>query len=610
MPALTSKLFPSMRLSTRVALMLFVPLIAGIWLLAARVAAVVQTDLGEMVVQSMSAAVGYVAADLDSDIQLRIDTLNEIAASISPGVLSDPAQVQQMLRQRKVSEAIFPLGLIVADRRGTYIAEYPSVAGRLGASIRDTDFFRKVMAGAKQAVSAPLIGRTAKQPLFRIGVPVRDASGAAAGVLFGGVVASDLNLFGNLEQTKIGEHGFISVLSPRDHLIVSSTDRDRIMQRLPAKGVNPLLDRRLEEGFEGPGIVTTSYGLDVLSVARKMDTTGWLIVAAAPTAEVFAPIAALKRQIYLAALLIALAVAAILGLILRRQLAPLKKAAEAMRRMTDGEQPLAKIALGRPDEIGELIGSFNQLAEERIRLDAALREEVGAHKQAEEALDQALTRLQALSERMTRAQEEQRRNIAFELHEQAGQELSTLMIHLQILEAHYRGPEVQPHLQNARAIARQALERVRTMSLNLHPPQLDELGLYAALRTHCAQQAEAFGWRMHFNVSEADERPKRDVEIACFRVVQEALTNVAQHASATEVWVSLSKSDDDLILSVRDNGCGFDVEGASERSGHAGLGLTLMAERVRQVSGRMDIRSSPGSGTEIQVRLFSQFRLF
>jgi len=589
-------------LTTRLVLMVFALLVAGIWGLAARVAAVAQVDLGNALMQSMAATVRYVAADLDSNLQLRIDVLNGIAASIAPEVLGDPARILQILEERKVSKALFPLGLIVTNEDGIYVAEYPSVPGRLGASIRDTDFFREIMAGAKQAVSTPVIGRTSKQPLIRIGVPLRDASGAAAGVLFGAGVRSDVNLLGHLDQSKVGENGFISVLSPRDHMTVTSTVRDRIMRRLPAKGVNPLLDRRLEQGFEGPGVTTTSFGLEVLSVARRMETTGWIIVSAEPTAEFFAPIEALKRQIYLAALLISLAVAAILGLVLTRQLAPLRKAADAMRHMSGGEEPLAPIAVVRKDEIGELIGSFNQLALERIRLDAALREEVGAHKQAEAALNRALTSLQSLSERMTRAQEEQRRKIAFELHEQSGQEIGALMIHLQLLEAHCGGQEAQTHLQSARTIARLALERVRTMSLDLHPSQLEALGLYAALHGYCTQQAEEHGWIMHFDALQTSERPHRDVEIACFRVVQEALANVARHANATQVWVSLRRSDDELQLSVRDNGFGFDAGGTGERIGHAGLGLSGMAERVRQVAGRMDVRSSRDSGTEIEVR--------
>lgn len=599
-----------MRLRTRLALMVFVLFIASLWGLAARVAAVVQADLGNALTEPMSAMVRYVAADFDTEMQLRLDVLNDVAGSIAPARLGDAASVRQVLQRRTVSKALFPLGLIATDRDGRHIAEHPSTAGSLGNSIGDTDFFRQLMAGAKQAVSTQSAERGAGQPLFRIGVPLRDASGAAAGVLFGAVIAAHANVFGHLDETRIGKKGFISVVSPKDHLIVASTDRERSMQRLPAKGVNPLLDRRLEEGYEGPGVTTTSFGLEIWSVARRAEATGWMVLAAEPTAEIFAPIDALKRHIYLAALLISLAAAALLGWVLTRQLAPLRIATDAMRRMTAGEESLATIEIVRRDEIGELIGSFNQLVVERMRLEAALQGEVGAHKRAKDALDQALTRLQTLSEHMTRAQEEQRRKIAFELHEQAGQELGTLMLHLQILAPHCSGKEAQAQLQHVRTIAGLALQRVRSMSLDLHPPQLNEFGLYAALRGHCAQQAEAAGWIMHFDAPEEDDRPHRDVEIACFRVVQEALTNVAQHARASEVWVSLQTTGEDLLLSVRDNGIGFDPGSIGAGGGHAGLGLTAMAERVRQVAGRMEVKASPGSGTEIQVRFFSQFRLF
>lgn len=601
---MTFKLFPSMRLGTRVVLVVIALLIAGVWGLAARVAALVQADLGNELMQSMSATVRFVVADLDSDIQLRVNVLNGIAASITPGVVGDPAKIAQILQQSQGSEVLFPLGLIATNKDGTYIAAYPPVSAPPRDSLRDTDLYRQIMAGARQAIGTLVTGAGAGQPLVRVGVPLRDASGAAVGVLYGTMISSDASLLGHLEQAKIGKNGFISVYSPKDRLIVSSADRDGMLYRLPAKGVNSLRDWGFEDGFEGPGVSTTSAGFEVLTMARRMDTTGWVVLAATPTAQIFAPIAALKRQIYFAALLISLAVAAMLGLVLARQLAPLKKAADAMRRMTEGEAPLAAIEVVRQDEIGDLIASFNQLAAERIRLDAALRGEVDAHKRSEEALDQALTRLQALSERMTRVQEQEHRKIAFELHEQAGQELSALMIHLQLLTSQCGGKEAQANLQSARTIAAMALERVRAMSLDLHPRQLDELGLCVALRGYCGQQAEVAGWIMHVDVPQTRARPPREVEIACFRVLQEALANVARHANASEVWVSLRQSDSELQLSVRDNGCGFDVGGHSARSGHAGIGLTAIAERVRQVDGRMDISSSPGSGTEIQVRVF------
>ena len=185
---------------------------------------------------------------------------------------------------------------------------------------------------------------------------------------------SDQNLFGQLEQTKIGKTGYFLVLSPKDHLIVSASDKSRIMQALPAKGVNPLLDRRLAEGFEGPGVTTTSLGVETLSVSRNMKTTGWVVVAAVSTEEAFAPIATLKRQIYLAALLMSLVMMVILRFVLARQMAPLEEAGAAMRRMTEGEEPLRPLPVRRADEIGRLVGHFNRLVAERRRAEEEIRE--------------------------------------------------------------------------------------------------------------------------------------------------------------------------------------------------------------------------------------------
>jgi signal transduction histidine kinase len=605
-----AKFLRSLSLKWRVMLVVFVLLIAGIWGLATRAAAFLQADIERVLFDQLSATLDYVTSDLDNKIRLRIAMLNEVAASITPDALDDPVRIRQLLEQRNVSREVFPTGLIVANKEGTYIAEYPPVAGRMGASVRDSRFFQEIMGGARQAVGSPLIGRTARQPLFRMAVPLRDAGGEVAAVLFGAAVSSDPTLFGVLEQTKIGKSGYFVVLSPKDRLIVSATDKTRILQPLPAKGVNPLADRRLEQGFVGAGRTVNSGGAEVLTVSGNMSTTGWVVVAAIPTEEAFAPIAALTRQIYLTALLLSLAGLVVLRLILARQLAPLKTAGAAMRRMTEGKEPLEAIPVVRDDEIGELIGNFNRLAAERSRLDESLRKEIAERRQAQEELGVATKRLQALSEHISRIQDQERRTIAFELHEELGQDLTTLKLHLQMLQADCAGERAQVRLDDARMIVEFMLDRVRDMAFDLHPPQLDAFGLSVALRRYCAQQGDKAGWAVHFDAPEMRERPRREVELVCFRVVQEALANVASHACATEVWVSLRQSADELRLLLRDNGIGFDAAGIHEATGMKNLGLIGLEERVRQAGGRIEIRSSPGAGTEVDVRFSVQLRMF
>jgi PAS domain S-box-containing protein len=349
-------------------------LMTGIWGLAARVSAVLQADLEKLLSDQLQATVSYVAADIDSKIKLRFDMLNEIAASITPEMLADPARVQRLLEQRTTPAALFPTGVFVADRQGVSVADYPRVAGRNGAFIGDRGYFREIMAGRELAVSAPLAGRFAKQPIVALAVPLRDASRNPVGALVAAAFPSDPALFGLLEQTKIGQTGYALVAAPKERVFVSASDKSRILQPLPAMGVNPLFDRRLYEGFEGAGVITSSLGVKVLSANRNMRTTGWVVVAAIPTEEAFAPIAALKRQIYLAALVLSLAAMLILRQVLARQLAPLAQASTAMGRMTEGKEAFAPLPVVRNDEIGALVGNFNRLMAERDRLDQALRE--------------------------------------------------------------------------------------------------------------------------------------------------------------------------------------------------------------------------------------------
>src|SRR5471030_1679327 len=306
-----ANLLRSFKLSTRVLLVVLALFVASIWSLAARVAAALQTDLENVVTAEMSATVGYIARDIDAKLRLRIDRLNEIAASNTPEILADPAKIQLLLDQRRVSSTLFPNGISVANIEGITIAEYPPIPERLGSSIGDRDFFQEIIAGAKLAVGKPVIGRFAKRAIVGISVPLHDASGSVAGVLTGPVFPSDPNLFGLLEQTKFGKTGHDTVFSPRDGVIVSASDTSKILQPMPAPGVNPLFDRRLQ-GFEGVGRTINSDGLDVLTASRNIKSTGWIILSAIPTEEAFAPIASIKRHMYQTALALSLLVMAIL----------------------------------------------------------------------------------------------------------------------------------------------------------------------------------------------------------------------------------------------------------------------------------------------------------
>jgi signal transduction histidine kinase len=204
--------------------------------------------------------------------------------------------------------------------------------------------------------------------------------------------------------------------------------------------------------------------------------------------------------------------------------------------------------------------------------------------------------LRALSRRLLEVQEQERARLARDLHDDVGQALTALKIQLESLT---RGSDpLAARILECVDTARHTLERVRQLSLSLRPLQLDDLGLVAALRSHLDRQASIGGLTPHFDAAEVPQGVAAEVETACFRVAQEAITNVLRHARARNVWLRLFCDCGRLALSVRDDGAGFDPQAARRRgAGGASLGLVGMEERAALAGGALELRSAPGQGT-------------
>ncbi|MEX0960440.1 MAG: response regulator [Burkholderiales bacterium] len=212
-------------------------------------------------------------------------------------------------------------------------------------------------------------------------------------------------------------------------------------------------------------------------------------------------------------------------------------------------------------------------------------------------------RLKALSANVLRIQENERRHIARELHDEVGQLLTALKIGLDALaRSGVDVPRGVPPAELA-AMAGQALAQVRDITLALRPPQLDDLGLTAALRWHLDQQARVCQWESVFDADELPARLESGLETACYRVVQEALTNAARHAGASQIVLQLKIEPPLLRLQIHDDGDGFDTAEIRNRilQGKS-AGIAGMEERVALAGGKLQVASEPGKGTTISAQ--------
>jgi PAS domain S-box-containing protein len=284
-----------------------------------------------------------------------------------------------------------------------------------------------------------------------------------------------------------------------------------------------------------------------------------------------------------------------------KRIAPMEWA--SVRALTQGEISLNELVdienfSGEHKTIQNFVAPIRS-AEDQIVGAVIVNEDVTERVRAEEALHDSADRLHHLSRRLLAVQEEERRHLSRELHDEFGQLLATITLHLQAAKS-AAGPAAQPSLNESIALLQRAGTQVRSLALELRPMLLETAGLDATLRWLAEQYEQRTGILTEVvgHVAEVSG----EVAIAAFRVVQEALTNIVRHAEAQQVWIELSQTDGLLTLVIRDDGVGFDVSRTLERAAGSGnLGLVGMRERVELLGGNLAIESRAGKGSCIRV---------
>jgi PAS domain S-box len=224
-----------------------------------------------------------------------------------------------------------------------------------------------------------------------------------------------------------------------------------------------------------------------------------------------------------------------------------------------------------------------------------IAQDVTERNRAEEAL-------QSYPRHLIEAQEAERQSIARELHDQIGQVLTAIHLNLQAVWTTCESNEARALIDEGVAIVDEALGQVRNLSFELRPSLLDDLGLATALRWYTDRftQRTAIRSTTTINLPEPPARLTRELETACFRIVQEALTNVVRHARAKNVSIRLQKRNGEIRLTVKDDGSGFDAHSQNLAPFTSHVGLRGMRERALALGGRLDVRSSP-RGTRISA---------
>jgi signal transduction histidine kinase len=252
-----------------------------------------------------------------------------------------------------------------------------------------------------------------------------------------------------------------------------------------------------------------------------------------------------------------------------------------------------------------LFGVLYSLASSRSRAVEIANEITKDLRESEMELRATAEQLQAMSRRLVEAQESERRQFSRELHDRVGQNLTALSINLDILKSQLadNGNEAfRSRLNDASALLESTAGAIENVMSELRPPMLDDYGLLPALQWYANEFSRRTGIQVRVDGDEAMKRLPQASEIALFRIAQEALNNVAKHAHASNVNVSIERSVDGFTMSVWDDGVGIEAAASGARR-RPGLGMVTMRERTQAVGGRFEVRSASSGGTRVAVRI-------
>jgi len=240
---------------------------------------------------------------------------------------------------------------------------------------------------------------------------------------------------------------------------------------------------------------------------------------------------------------------------------------------------------------------------ELLRAIGAQISEIVANAWLRIKLDEKEKARQLLLEFLVKAQEEERGRLARELHDGAGQMLTSLLVRMATLEKKAESPDLRHGLGSILDMASQTLEQVRELSYRLRPAALEEFGLSVALETLAHDMAQEAGLGLSWQVDLDGAPLTPEAEVTLYRIAQEALTNIVRHARARQITVELMHDAIDVWLRIQDDGQGFSPYHVPAQSSQRHMGLLSMQERTEIIGGRFELLSAPGQGTRVQVRI-------
>lgn len=515
------------------------------------------------------------ARRVSQDLDIYADYLEDMAAEMgSPEWIAGDPPWQDL--PAEVME-VFNAGIVVADENGLVLERIPRSVAPVGSHVGLKPYFRGVKRSMGPVFSGVVSDARTGEDMVVIAVPIRDDADQFWGALIGTIHLHTAPLADPLRRLVVGDEGFAYMVDSEGRGIYHP-DPGLIGTNFSARPFIP----SLLEGDRGGQLWREDSGQRLVLGYAPIEGKGWGLVIREPWEDVVSPAQGYVLLVVATALLATALMAVILYRGTRRITEPVRSLAAQSMRLAMGEKvelvPKAGIR-----ELDALALSFNHMAGQIASYRAGLRRYLGS---------------------ITRSQEQERLRISHELHDETAQNLLAISRSLEMQMAEEGG---SGRLESIKSLVDETLSGVRSISRDLRPLALDDLGLVPALRALAEGVADLEGDpqpEVHLKIQGSLAALSSEQELVLYRISQEGLNNARRHSRAENVWITLTCEPQSVELHMQDDGKGFEIpESLAELAQRGSYGLLGIQERAWAIGGRTEIRSSPGGGTSMRITL-------
>lgn len=473
---------------------------------------------------------------------------------------------------------IFNAGLVLVDVQGTVTATIPEAYRPLGGNIADKPYFTQIRAGAPAGFSQVTIDARTGQDMIVIAVPIMH-EGQLQGAALGAIHLHNTAIGDPVRRLRVGDEGFAYLV---DHAgrVIFHPDPDEIGADFSER---PFIQDVINGGSGGL-LWQNADGDPIVLGYAPVGEQGWGLIVRESRADVLAPARAYGLYGGALALLALVALAVLLWQGVRTVTTPVSSLSQQAHRLAQG-QAVERVEPTGIEELDTLSEAFDRMASRVEAYRSGLRHYLRS---------------------ITRSQEAERRRVALELHDETIQSLLAIERRIELLARRADGAVRSEELAELRQMVEGSLTEVRRITRDLRPMMLEDLGLVPALRALVGQAQEwehpapTVGLIHQGRCSELSQ----ELELALYRITQEALANIRKHAQADEVEVQLRCDKTGVELIIADDGLGFESPSSLAELAQAGhYGLLGMQERVREFQGEFELKASPGWGTHLRIWL-------